>query len=730
MWAPANGAKLPTLNDWIDAIELLFGVPSQAESGQLFNAYELQDGTLDSLQLFGRATIPEILQRYPWLIECRRINDLQAYFHWELEFAPVLARGGFEVQVGNPPWVRLDWDEPASLAEHDPWWGVVNLKETSTKEKRVRREKTLQISSAADTYMADRSENEGLCAHLAAVVLEPTLSGLRTNLYMNFMTSSWRRCQKSGVVGLVHPESHFVDPKAGSLRGAAYRRLRRHWQFANELFLFEEVDHHTEFGIHVYSSSRLPEFRQAVSLFTPATLDRSLEHDGSGPTPAIQHLEGGWDLRPHISRIVHVDTAVLSEWVTLFDEPGTPPERSRLLRPLTVSDLDSLSVFARQTRRISDENRFWTSGFNEKTQKEDGTFEWRTGVPLSLNDCILQGPHIVNGTPFAQQPRENCKNNNDWEPLDLEVLPIDFVPRANYQRLVSPKEFLNRQTSWGGSPYTTHYREAHREFVGSGAIRTLQSVLLPCDLPHLYTLNSIALETPRKTAYLAGLFSSLPYDYLVKVFGVSHLTQSVTDVICIPDADPILMSLLIHRALRLNCLTSAYDGLWTELFDPAWASDKFVAGTGTVDLRSESPTWSAATPLRTDLDRWLASCEIDALVARILDLTEDQLLQMYRSQFFVLRKYEFLTVFDVNGRQISADFHNHGFLQTKWESESKAKKVGRGEKRVGMWNRVQAYLGGDTSVDLGPFEPPFIPADRELAMSKAYRAFAEMVPAP
>ena len=43
---------------------------------------------------------------------------------------------------------------------------------------------------------------------------------------------------KRGVSGLIHPEGHFVDPNAGELRAQAYRRLRRHWQFINELMLF------------------------------------------------------------------------------------------------------------------------------------------------------------------------------------------------------------------------------------------------------------------------------------------------------------------------------------------------------------------------------------------------------------------------------------------------------------------------------------------------------------
>ena len=46
----------------------------------------------------------------------------QGFFHWELDFATVFARGGFDLQVGNPPWVRPRTDVDALLAEGDPWW--------------------------------------------------------------------------------------------------------------------------------------------------------------------------------------------------------------------------------------------------------------------------------------------------------------------------------------------------------------------------------------------------------------------------------------------------------------------------------------------------------------------------------------------------------------------------------------------------------------------------------
>ncbi len=728
MWSPANGIDLPNFDNWLCAAEELLGQQGADEIGPLFALDGVDETILDPLPTFGKVRVRDILVHHPWLVHCQTIARSQGFFHWELELATVFLRGGFDIQVGNPPWVRPTWDEDTTLAEHDPWWGITDLTKTRNDIKEKRKEQTLLTEVAVDTFLKDRSENEGLNALLSAPSREPTLSGIQNNLYMVFMTNTWRRANKTGSVGLLHPESHFVDPKAGVLRAQTYRRLRRHWQFTNELFLFPDVHHETDFGVHIYAGSQEVRFLQASNILTPSTIDRSLAHDGSGELPSIQFAEGGWDLRPHASRIITVEEAALRDWVELFDEPGTPWSESRLLLPLTQADLGALHAFAIQSSRLGSVTRYWTRGFDEDKLKSEGTGAWHTATPPSQDDCILQGPHIVNGTPFAQQPRPNCQNNTDWEPVDLEALPENFIPRTNYQRLVGFDEFLRRQTTWGDAPYTTRYREAHREFVGAGSVRTLQSCILPPRVVVVGSMVNVGASTNLTTVYCSGILSSLPYDYLVKVSGVKHIKKYVTDSLPIPASHAVLDAALLLRTLRLNCVTSPYAPLWSELFDASWTTDHFVAGDDSgVALGNVVSQWSIATPLRTDYDRWLALCEIDAIVSLLLGLSEDQLIQMYRSQFAVLRKYESAMVFDGNGRQISGYYQAYGFAQAKWEAELLSTRTRQSEKK--MWKRVQAYEMGDTQIDLGPFVAPFRPADREAAMRRAFQAFAKRIEA-
>src|SRR5205823_1369776 len=150
-----------------------------------------------------------------------------------------------------------------------------------------------------------------------------------------------------------------------------------------------------------------------------------------------------------------------------------------------------------------------------------------------------------------------------------------------------------------------------------------------------------------------------------------------------------------------------------ESYSESWVHDGFVAGIGAIaELGDVGPAWEPGTPLRVDYDRWLAMCEIDAIVSLLLGLSDVELVQMYRSQFGVLRKNENVMLFDAKGRQICGIHHAWGSRQARWEADLRTSPAIRGETNAGMWDRVQAHLAGDTSVDLGPFAPPFRPADR------------------
>lgn len=642
-------------------------------------------------------------------------------WHWPLDVAPVFAKGGFDLQVGNPPWVRPTWDDDLSLAEFDPWWGIVE--NPSEAERRARKSEDLVLVGSMTQYLADISSHEGGATLLGSIQLRPLLAGIQTNLYMVFLDTIWRHLAERGTSGLLHPEGHFVDPHAGQLRRMCYRHLRRHWQF-NELgrWFSEVASPSAVFGASVYAAGGPPRFLQTTNLQEISTLEGSLHHDGGGPVPAIVMADGGRDLRPHADRIVMVDRDVLAQWARLFDEPGTPAEEARLLRPVTKRDLAALSVLAAQPVRLADHPYEWSAGWHEKGAKSNGIIRWTTTIPTSWDEVILQGPHFTVATPFAKQPNENCRGKGDYSEWDLEHLPNRVIPRTNYQRACDRKLYKDSAAQWAGRPSSEYWRVGWRAMTQPGLERSLHSSLLQPGPLHIGGVFSLTLPRLEDLVRLCALWSALPIDYLVKVSGVSNVKEFLVRTFPLPFSTEV-DAWAILRTLRLNCLTAEYSGLWEDLFAATWKTDHWTdEGIPRVTLGDVTPEWTMDTPLRRDFERRLALVEIDALAALMLGLTAEQLCAMYRTQFPVLRKYEYATAFDSEGRKICAHHQSAGYRQSQVQQEAKDKK--RAPRWANVWKMFLEWEDDPDSIDWeDQFFPPFTRVDREAEMTRAYVEF-------
>lgn len=85
---------------------------------------ELGDWEQFDLVTSGARPVSEVVESHPWLKVTKQIAAEQNFFHWELDFASVFERGGFDLQVGNPPWVRPRTDINALYSESDPWFSL------------------------------------------------------------------------------------------------------------------------------------------------------------------------------------------------------------------------------------------------------------------------------------------------------------------------------------------------------------------------------------------------------------------------------------------------------------------------------------------------------------------------------------------------------------------------------------------------------------------------------
>ena len=164
------------------------------------------------------------------------------FFHPMLEFIEVFwLRDGFDIICGNPPWIKLEFNEANIISDKYP---EVAIRKVSAPDVRQRINDFLGNPAMKELYVSEQYENVGSTAFLNAYCNYPLLVGQQTNLYKCVLENTMDLAsEEKGFIGLLTPESIYDDPKGQPLRRELYKRLRYHFQYQNELRLFAEVHH-------------------------------------------------------------------------------------------------------------------------------------------------------------------------------------------------------------------------------------------------------------------------------------------------------------------------------------------------------------------------------------------------------------------------------------------------------------------------------------------------------
>lgn len=700
-WPIDKADLLPSRSEFLnDMYMILVGLYSTNSDSQQLSM--LEDADEEDTDILLQVNLDELCALLPRLRLARTIAQQNHFMHWELEFADVFAeRGGFDLMIGNPPWIKIEWNEQGVLADANPMFAVKKLTATQTTHER---QTALENAHTHSMYFAEYEMLSGEQNFLNAVQNYLALKGQQTNLFKCFLPLSWEKTNESGIAAFVHPEGVYDDPKGGPL---------------------------------------MVSFDTISNLYDAKSIVECYQGEASAPIPGIKDANGDWNITGHPDRIIHVTQRELEVFAKLFD--GNDKWQQARLPVLHVRSLiGALSCIASQTQYISDIKTeiFGSEMWHETNAQKDGTMVRNVHFPESLTDMIISGPHIAVANPCFKTSRSICRLNSDYDNIDLTSISDSYLQRCNYQPYCAPEEYEERAplTPWNCKNYYS-YRIAMRNMFNQGGERTLMSAIIPPKVGHVHAVYELGFKNDVDTALMSGLMESIPYDFYIKATGKGSGGIGVLGGL------PIIRSIysirIILTTLLLNSLNEYYAPLWKKCWNVVWPfttwskSDPRLSPARFTSLTSE---WTWDTPLRTDYERRQALVEIDVLTAMALGMTLQQLKTIYRIQFPVLQSYEADTWYDANGR---ITFTNNrsltgvGFTRPEWENAGAVQPIKRGDA---PWDGIMKHAPAgyvfartitDDTMPGGPvqrtieYAAPFDRCDRELDYETAWKFFEE-----
>jgi len=680
-WDMRNAEFLPSRQQYLNDVSSILNVNLSADSSEQLG-FGFEESTLGvaQTQIIQKTEQSDLFDKKERLSFVKNLSIQNRFFHSQLEFIEVfLERGGFDIIVGNPPWLKTQFQEKEIVSEVYP--EIIIRKISTPKSKEIIKNYLTNERFRSEFKLLNIIE-ESHPVFLNSIQNYPLLVGQQTNLYKCILENCFGLLSENGYAGILHPEGVYDDPKGEKLRVEMYKRLEYHFQFQNAFNLFQEVAHREKYSANIYTSKKEKvHFFNINNLFHPNTIDGCFIHDGKGDCGGIKIKDKisnkfKWNVIPHKSRIIEYGDNSLKVLSETLGEEGDDWKGVKLISLHTQELLSVIEKFGFFDGRVKDTETYMTECWDETNDSNKGNIRRETKTPEMNNlEMIYSGPHLFVANSMYKTPREICTEKGHYDIIDLVTIDEDYLARTNYVPNIPLEDYQNRfqvipfnkkETNW-----LEYYKIAFRKMLSQAGERTLTGAIIPPNTCHIHGLISVTFQDIFRLLEFSSLSSSIILDFIMKSIGSSNL--AIIRLNSLPlGVKEKYRDHLISRILMLSCLTKSYKNLWEKTWSKKFNSHNWsIEDHRLTEIMNRDSVWNLKTPLRNYFERRQALVEIDVITSMSLGLNINELISIYTSQFPVLQQNEDDTWYDQKGNIVftcSKGLNGVGLDRPVWET--------------------------------------------------------------
>lgn len=722
-WDVRDAADLPSRYEWYEDILYIldYDLKGNETAEDLANYRKKEKSLLAGKELaehVGKTTLfdnnrVKLVMKYA---------ELYRFFHYQLEFVEVFReKGGFDIIVGNPPWVNIEMDEAGVFSEKHP---EVVIRKTSAPKIRAMASNLFDLyNNMKAIYLNECIWAEPTKEFLGALQNYPFLQGQRNNLYKCILSISVNISSQIGLIGFVHPETVYDDLNGEIFRELLYSLLEYHFQFVNSKMLFADIPHKEKFGINIYNKNQTQiNFKSIHNLYEPVTIDGCFFGNQQSKVNGLKVKddisgEFTWNIKPHSDRLISIGEKEL-KIINNFSEKNKNYKATKLLSIHSIQILSVLKKIGNWEKRLNSERYFSTDCWNETNATDDEIIKEITLFPKFEDfSLIYSGPHFYVSNPIYQTPTQVSEEKGDFDIVHISSIDENFLPRTKFKPLIDLCNYGNEEwQNWFKS-----YKLAFSEMLNVTMERTLQPCILLPNTTHLGTVRSVTFNSEKQLLELCALSSSIILDFFTKTKGRGHLKpQDLKDLIIGVSTEH--SNVLLPRCLLLNCVNKYYAELWNRNFENTYNENSWSKNDPRLKhFNTLTREWQWATPLRNWYERRQALVEIDVITAMALGLTLEELVLIYNVQFPVLQQNEDDTWYDTTGNIVftcSKGLTGVGVDRSDWE---KIRDMKAGETYEHTITKSELYYGKKVI-----YHAPFDKCDRVEDYKTAWAHFEKV----